>query len=159
MLREEKNMQYQIVMEEKAAQPTIAIRTRAAVQNLPQVLGKAYGDIMNYLMEIGVQPAGAPYVGYFNMDMQDLDLEIGFPVEQAISGKGDIQASEIPAGKQVSCLHTGPYSKVEPAYNAMMEWVPANGYTATGVSYEFYLNDPEQTPENELLTKIVFPLK
>ena len=41
----------------------------------------------------------------------------------------------------------------------MMEWVPANGYTATGVSYEFYLNDPEQTPENELLTKIVFPLK
>ncbi|MDI9466518.1 MAG: GyrI-like domain-containing protein [Syntrophomonadaceae bacterium] len=152
-------MQYQIVMEEKAAQPTIAIRTRAAVQNLPQVLGKAYGDIMNYLMEIGVQPAGAPYVGYFNMDMQDLDLEIGFPVEQAISGKGDIQASEIPAGKQVSCLHTGPYSKVEPAYNAMMEWVPANGYTATGVSYEFYLNDPEQTPENELLTKIVFPLK
>jgi effector-binding domain-containing protein len=98
-------------------------------------------------------------VGYFNMDMQDLDLEIGFPVEQAISGKGDIQASEIPAGKQVSCLHTGPYSKVEPAYNAMMEWVPANGYTATGVSYEFYLNDPEQTPENELLTKIVFPLK
>lgn len=152
-------MQYQIIMEEKAAQPTIAIRTRAAVQNLPQVLGKAYGDIMNYLMEIGVQPAGAPYVGYFNMDMQDLDLEIGFPVEQAISGKGDIQASEIPAGKQVSCLHTGPYSKVEPAYNAMMEWVPANGYTATGVSYEFYLNDPEQTPENELLTKIVFPLK
>ena len=152
-------MQYQIIMEEKAAQPTIAIRTRAAVQNLPQVLGKAYGDIMNYLMEIGVQPAGAPYVGYFNIDMQDLDLEIGFPVEQAISGKGDIQASEIPAGKQVSCLHTGPYSKVEPAYNAMMEWVPANGYTATGVSYEFYLNDPEQTPENELLTKIVFPLK
>jgi effector-binding domain-containing protein len=152
-------MQYQIIMEEKAAQPTIAIRTRAAVQNLPQVLGKAYGDIMNYLMEIGVQPAGAPYVGYFNMDMQDLDLEIGFPVKQAISSKGDIQASEIPAGKQVSCLHTGPYSKVESAYNAMMEWVPANGYTATGVSYEFYLNDPEQTPENELLTKIVFPLK
>ena len=152
-------MQYQIIMEEKAAQPTIAIRTRAAVQNLPQVLGKAYGDIMNYLMEIGVQPAGAPYVGYFNMDMQDLDLEIGFPVEQTISGKGDIQASEIPAGKQVSCLHTGPYSTVEPAYNAMMEWVPANGYIATGVSYEFYLNDPELTPESELLTKIVFPLK
>ena len=152
-------MQYQIIMEEKAAQPTIAIRTRAAVQNLPQVLGKAYGDIMNYLMEIGVQPAGAPYVGYFNMDMQDLDLEIGFPVKQAISSKVDIQASEIPAGKQVSCLHTGPYSKVESAYNAMMEWVPANGYTATGVSYEFYLNDPEQTPESELLTKIVFSLK
>ena len=152
-------MPYQITLEEKTAQPTIAIRTRAAVETLPQVLVKAFGDIMNYLTEIGVQPAGAPYVGYFNMDMQDLDIEIGFPVAQAIAGKDHIQASEIPAGKQVSCLHTGPYNKVDSAYNAMMEWVPANGYTATCVSYEFYLNDPEQTPESELLTKIVFPLK
>ncbi|HOB12541.1 MAG TPA: GyrI-like domain-containing protein [Syntrophomonadaceae bacterium] len=152
-------MEYEIILEEKTAQPTIAIRTRTAVQNLPQVLGKAYDDIMKYLMEIGVQPAGAPYVAYLNMDMQDLDIEIGFPVGQATAGKDHIQASEIPAGKQVSCLHTGPYSTLESAYDAMMEWVPAHGYTPTGVSYEFYLNDPEQTPESELLTKIVFPLK
>lgn len=151
-------MQYQFVVEEKAARPTMSIRTRAAAENLPQVLGKAYGDIMNYLFEIGVQPAGAPYVGYFNMDMQDLDIEIGFPVAQAASGRDGIQASEIPAGKQVSCLYTGPYNKIEPAYNAIMEWIPANGYIATGVCYEFYLNDPAQTPESELLTKIVFML-
>lgn len=152
-------MGYEIILEEKSAQPTIAVRTRTAVQNLPPVLGKAFDDIMNYLTEIGVPPAGAPYVGYFNMDMQDMDIEIGFPVAHAPAGRDHIQASEIPAGKQVSCLHTGPYHTVESAYNAMMEWVPANGYTATGVSYEFYLNDPETTPENELLTKIVFPLK
>jgi len=152
-------MEYEIILEEKAAQPTIAVRTRTAVQNLPQVLGKAYDDIMNYLMAIGVQPAGAPYVGYFNMDMQDLDIEIGFPVAEVLEGKDHIQASEIPAGKQVSCLHVGPYHKVEAAYNAMMEWVTVNGYTATGISYEFYLNDPENTPESELLTRVVFPLK
>lgn len=40
-----------------------------------------------------------------------------------------------------------------------MEWIPANGYTPTGVWYEFYLNDPAETPENELLTKIIFLLK
>lgn len=152
-------MQYQFVVEEKAARPTMSIRTRAAAENLPQVLGKAYGDIMNYLHEIGVQPAGAPYAGYFNMDMQDLDIEIGFPVGQVIPGRDKIQASEIPAGKQASCLYTGPYNKIEPVYNAIMDWLPAKGYIATGVSYEFYLNDPAQTPEAELLTEIVFFLK
>lgn len=152
-------MQYQFELEEKAAQPTISIRTRAAVENLPQVFGTAYGAIMNYLSETGIEPSGAPYAGYFNMDMQDLDIEIGFPVLQTITGKDEIKPSEIPAGKQVSCLYTGPYSQVEPAYNAIMEWISANGYTATGECYEFYLNDPSETPENELLTKIVFLLK
>lgn len=152
-------MPYQFTFEEKAARPTISIRTRAAVGDLPQVLGKAYGDIMNYLHEIGVQPAGAPYAGYFNADMQDLDIEVGFPVEGAVAGRGDIQPGEIPAGKQVSCLHTGPYSEVGPAYTEAMEWIEANGYVSADIAYEFYLSDPAQIPKSELLTKIVFLLK
>lgn len=152
-------MQYQFILEEKDVQPTISIRTRTAVENLPQVLGKAYEAIMNHLLEIGVQPSGPPYVGYFNMDMQDLDIECGFPVAQRVTGNNEIKPSEIPAGRQVSCLYTGPYSQIASAYDAMMEWIPANGHAPTGVCYEFYLNDPAETPENELLTKIVFILK
>lgn len=152
-------MQYQFVLEEKEAQPTVSIRTRTALENLPQVLGKAYEDIMNYLSEIGVQPSGAPYVGYFNTDMQDLDIECGISVAQPVAGNNELKPSEIPAGRQVSCLYTGPYNQIEPAYNAIMEWIPANGYAPTGVCYEFYLNDPAETPENELLTRIVFLLK
>jgi hypothetical protein len=105
-------------------------------------LGKAYGDIMNYLSKIGVQPSGTPYVGYFNTDMQDLDIECGLPVAQPVAGTNELKPSEIPAGKQVSCLYTGPYNQIESAYNAIMEWIPANGYTPTGVCYEFYLNNP-----------------
>ncbi|MGI5881232.1 MAG: GyrI-like domain-containing protein [Syntrophomonadaceae bacterium] len=122
-------------------------------------MGKAYGDIMNYLSKIGVQPSGTPYVGYFNTDMQDLDIECGLPVAQPVAGTNELKPSEIPAGKQVSCLYTGPYNQIESAYNAIMEWIPANGYTPTGVCYEFYLNNPAETPENELLTRIVFLLK
>ncbi|MDD3364535.1 MAG: GyrI-like domain-containing protein [Syntrophomonas sp.] len=152
-------MNYQFEYVEKAAQQVISIRTRSSVENLPQVLGGAYGSIMNYLNEIGVEPAGAPFVGYFNMDMHDLDIEVGFPVSKPLAGKGELKPGEIPAGPQVSCIHIGPYNQVEPAYNAIMEWIAANGHTSTGVCYEFYLNDPANTPANELLTKIVFMLK
>jgi effector-binding domain-containing protein len=34
-----------------------------------------------------------------------------------------------------------------------------NGYQPTGVAYEVYLNDPDETPPEELQTQIAFPLK
>ena len=152
-------MEYQCELLEQSAQSVLSIRTRTAVGNLPQVLGKAYGAIMQYLSEIGQYPTDAPFTAYYNMDMQDLDVEIGFPVAAKLPGKDNIQPSEIPAGKQASCLHIGPYSQVEPAYDALMQWAKENGHTPTGVAYEFYLNDPGETPENELQTRIMFPLK
>ena len=151
-------MQYKIELQEQPAQPVLSVRARAAVGDLPQVLGNAYGAIMLYLGELGIHPSGAPFVAYYNMDMQNLDIEIGFPVPGICPGKNEIKASEIPAGKQVSCIHKGPYSQIEPAYNALMQWIGENGYTATGTAYEFYLNEPGKTPESDLLTRIVFPL-
>jgi effector-binding domain-containing protein len=32
------------------------------------------------------------------------------------------------------------------------------GYTATGVAYEIYLNEPSDTPPEKLKTQIAFPL-
>jgi len=78
------------------------IIAQGTLETMAQVLGKAYGAIAQYLGELGEQPAGPPFVAYYNMDMQALDVEIGFPVSRKLSGKGDIQASEIPGGKALS---------------------------------------------------------
>ena len=152
-------MSYTCEVKERPAQPALSIRTKTPVQNLPQVLGKVYGDIAKYLGALGEHPAGPPFAAYYNMDMQNLDVEIGFPVARTINGKGDIRAGEIPGGKVVTCLYTGPYSDIAPAYDALAQWIKDNGYTATGVSYEMYLDDPSDTSPQELKTQIVFPLK
>jgi len=151
-------MTYTYELKQQLAQPALAIRTRAAVQDLPKVFGDAYGAIMQYLAELGEQPAGMPYAAYYNMDMQNLDLEIGFPVARKIAGKGDVQPSEFPGGKLASTVHIGPYDQVGPAYDALMHWVGTQGYEATGVAYEVYYSGPE-TPPQEIKTEIVFPLK
>lgn len=152
-------MSYKCEVEEQPTQPTLSIRTRTSVQDLAQALGKAYGAIAQYLGELGEQPVGPPFAAYYNIDMQDLDVEIGFPVSRGLPGKDDIKASEIPGGKAATCLYTGPYSEIEPAYNALSQWIEDNGYEATGVTYEMYLDDPAQTPPQELKTRILFPLK
>ena len=153
-------MSYNFEVKEQAAQPVLSIRTRSSVENLPQIIGKSFGEIAGYIMgELQEQFAGPPFTAYYNMDMQDLDVEIGFPVFKKLPDKGDIKASEIPAGKVATYLYTGPYSEMEPAYKALSEWIQQKGYEVTGVAYETYLNDPAQTPPEQLQTQIAFPLK
>lgn len=152
-------MDYRCELLDRPAQPTLVIRTRAAVQNLPQVIGPAYGAVFQYAGRLGVQPSGAPFVAYHNMDMQDLDMEIGFPFAQKLPGEGQVLAGEIPGGKAAACLHVGPYDQLGAAYEALHQWMQANGHVPAGVAYEFYLNDPQGTPPAELQTQLVFPLQ
>jgi effector-binding domain-containing protein len=152
-------MSYHCEVKEQPAQTTLSIRTRTAVQNLPRVLGEGYGQIAQYLGELGEQPAGPPFAAYYNMDMADLDVELGFPVGRKLAGRADIKVSGLPAGRVASCLYTGPYSDIEPAHTALAKWVAEHGYEVTGICYEFYLNDPDETPPAELQTEIIYPLK
>lgn len=152
-------MSYNCQILEQEDQPVLSIRTRSAVKDLPSALGRAYGAIAQYLEELGESPSGAPFAGYYNMDMQNLDLEIGFPVASVLTGRGEIQSGQIPGGKVATAIYTGPYNAIEPAYNALTAFMQKNGHKATGVAYEFYLNDPGETPAEELQTKILFLLK
>lgn len=147
-------------IKKQLAQPAMSIRTKTAVQNLPMVLGKAFGDIATYIGEQGQQPQGPPFVAYYNMDMENLDIEIGFPVAKKLPGKGEVKASEIPAGKVATCIYTGPYGEgMKAAYEALGKLVEEKGSVPTGTVYEIYLNSPMDTPPEKLMTQILFPLK
>lgn len=152
-------MGYQFELTDEKEQTVLSVRTRTAVGNLPQEFDKAYSAIIQYIEEIGEKTEGPAFAAYYNMDMEDLDIEMGFLVPKPIAGKNEIQAGKIPAGKQVSLMYQGPYTEMAPVYEAMAAWVGENGHVPTGVSYEFYYNSPMEVPESELLTKIVFPLK
>jgi len=152
-------MMFKFELSEQKAQPVLSIRARTAVENLPKVIGKSYGKIMQYLAELGEQPADAPYTAYYNLDMKDLDVEMGFPVAKPLPAKGEIGSGEIPQGKYVSCMYKGAYSQMEQPYNEMFKWIAENGYEPKGVYYEYYYNSPNEVPEGELLTKIAMPLK
>jgi effector-binding domain-containing protein len=127
--------------------------------SLPKVLGNAFEKIEARLKELGEEPAGAPFVAYYNMNMFNLDIEIGFPVKRTLDGNEEIRAGTQPAGKYAITMHQGPYSKIRPAYNTLTKKVKDEGYQASGVAYEYYLNDPMNTKANDLLTQVVFPLK
>ena len=45
------------------------------------------------------------------------------------------------------------------AYEALNTWIVQHSYEATGITYEYYLNGPNEVPPEQLQTMIVFPLK
>ena len=147
-------MAYTCELVDWQAQPALVVRTRAAVERLPQVLGPAWGRVMACAGKAGTTPSDAPFVAYHNMDMQDLDLEIGCTFAQPLAGEGDVVAGEIPASRAVQCLHVGPYDQVGAAYEALQAFIAAEGLQASGPAYEFYLNDPDEVPPAQLRTRV-----
>ena len=125
---------------------------------MSEVLGSSFSEIVSYLEELVETPAGPPYAAYYNMDMENLDIEIGIPVARELPGRDRIQTSGIPGGQVATCLHRGPYDAIEPAYKALSEWVATEGLSVTGVAVEMYLNDPTRTAPDQLETQILFPL-
>lgn len=141
-----------------ADQPTLSMRTITTMQTLPELIGATYEKIGAYLGELGIQPQDAPYVAYFNLDPEHLDVEIGFPVPNACPDRDEIKAGVIPGGIFAATYNLGPYDQLEPVYNEMARWMEINELFPTGTAYEYYLNGPELGPD-QLLTRIVLPLK
>lgn len=142
---------------QKREQPTLSIRTRARVEDLPMLIGESYCRMADYLKELGELLSDVPYVAYHNMDMQNLDVEIGFPIPKALPEKEDIRSGSIPESKVVFCMYRGAYKEMALTYNEMANWIEKNGLKPVGTVYEHYYNGPEY-PESELLTMIVMPV-
>lgn len=140
------------------ARQTLSVRMRTTVEQLPRQFEQTYGDIGAYLAELDEEPDGAPFAAYYNLDMNDLDVEIGIPVRRALPPRGLIAGGMIPGGRAATLLHTGPYSEMEPSYQALMRWMEDHEMQASGIAYEYYLDDPADTPPHQLRTRIVFPL-
>jgi effector-binding domain-containing protein len=143
----------------KQGQSTASIRLRTPVAQLKEELGKAYGEIGMLLGQQSTGPSGPPFAVYHNMDMNDLDVEIGFPVAHPIRAEGRMKASVLPAGPTAVAVHKGPYEAMEQAYKDLMGFIQKHAAEAQGLCYEVYLNDPQSTKPEDLLTEINFPLK
>ena len=93
-------------VQEETPQPSLVVRARTTVNDLPRLVGESYGRITGYLAELGETPSGPPFAAYHNADMQDLEVEIGFPVSKPLPGKEGIQPGSDPRRSNGAlCLH------------------------------------------------------
>ena len=150
-----------IEVKEMQGKTALAVTIKANMGNIAAVMHEGYAKIIGYLTELGQYPTGAPYAAYMNCGegFTEFDLEMGFPVAAEVPARDDLFMSKSFEGKAATVLYKGAYKDIEPAYTALMEYMAANSLESTGVYYDYYLNDPDNVPEEKLLTEVVFPVK
>ena len=87
----------------------------------------------------------------------DACITVGTDVE----ADGEAGVMEIPSGEYATVIHKGPYDQAIKTYKWFFgEWLPKSGREASmRPGYEVYLNDPQTTPSEALLTEINIPLE
>jgi len=82
-------------------------------------------------------------------------------VDDAIESEGEVIIRMIPGGDYAVTTHKGPYTKLIETYSKLYgEWAPQSGRVVKAAAcFEIYMNDPEKTPPEELLTDIYIPLE
>ena len=138
---------------------TLSIRITTAAKDLPARLGEIYGEVTSHFGKDGIVCTGAPFAMYHNMDMDNLDVEAGFPVSGAAKDYGRVRRSSLPGGELATELHVGSYDTLEKTYEKLMQSMKAEGLETEEYMYEEYLNDPSEVPTDKLETRIYFILK
>lgn len=140
------------------AQTAIAIREKIKIDEIPQVMGRLFGELVP-LLGNEVQCVGPPFVLYHSWSQDEVDMDVGFPVAGEGVTAGKVRPIELPSVRAAVSVHIGPYEKLVDTYNLMMVWMKQKGLVPADYMWEEYLNSPQDTPPERLMTKIYWPLK
>lgn len=143
---------------EQSEQHVLSMKSTIHFDSYPKTAEQAYRKIKEFAEQKGIVFSGSPFVCFHNADLENLDVEMGFPTANSVVGNGEILGHTLPAQKVVSGVFLGAYEDTDPLMMDILQWIKDHGYEQQGEIYNYYLND-ENRPASELLTQIVVPIK
>ena len=94
---------------------------------------------------------------YRDATREGANVEVGVEVGGRFAPTGDVAYAETPSGEVATVTHTGPYSNLKEAHDAVMGWCRAHGRAQTGTSWEVY-GDWRENPA-ELETEVCYAVR
>ncbi len=147
------------------SQPILYVHRSSATdpKSMGACMGEAYGTLMGFMAEQGIEMAGAPLSIYHGYSEAEATFDVAVPVAAADAGRAaghaDIKGGATHAGRALKAVHLGPYETLADTYNRIMPHMKKEGLKPAGASWEIYVNDPATTPAEELITEIYFPIE
>ena len=145
---------------------TIAYFTGASGSDPEEIgaaLEAAYGRVAMFISANGMQMDGQPIAINNYWDERGFGFDAGIPVSgvpsRGVGSDSPVRMGETYGGRVVRAVHVGPYTGLEETYSIVEAFVVAHRLEANGRSWEVYVSDPGNTPEEELKTEIYYPVK
>jgi len=147
------------IVEKKLGKRQVAYVTyKGSFEEIPVLMG----EVVGFMMAKGLQMMGPPFGIYFNspheVPVEELMYEVGMPFEGQADEEGRVKIKTIPEQVVLSTVYEGPYSECGNALGAIGQYAYQNGYEIIGPPMETYISDPNETPEEALITEVSFPV-
>ena len=130
-----------------AEQAAAIIRITIPRDEIQDVMGPGYSELMATVADQGITPAGPWYTHHLRMDPEIFDFEIGVPISTPISPTGRVEAGQLPAARVARTIYSGDYAGLPDAWAEFDAWIAAEGHTTAPDLWERYLTDPETNPD------------
>jgi effector-binding domain-containing protein len=128
-----------VKLQHRQPQPVLSVRATVPIAELTAAQGQALRALWNHLQQLGVRPAGPPFVRYHTFGDAETDVEVGIPVPAAGAvGEGRVAAGELPGGTVVSAWHLGAHDRLADAYARLQAWLREHGHQPQGAGWEVY---------------------
>lgn len=99
---------------------------------------------------------GLSYDDPLSTPASELRYEACITVDEGFRASGEVQVKEIGGGEYAEVMHHGPHNRLSNTYDALLgQWLPRSGRQLRDEpALEEYLNSPENTAPEDLLTVI-----
>ena len=130
-------------------------------------VGSAFDKLMMWAGPRGLFVPGAMVLGISYDDPSitsagklRYDAAITLDSDDDAEPEGEVGVRELAGGDYAVVCHQGPYSGLTATYDFMYgRWLPASGYDLTDAPpFEHYLNHPDSTDPEDLVTDVHIPL-
>ena len=129
-------------------------------------VGATWDKLLPFLGKEGLLGADSRFIGICHDDpdvtpAHKIRYDACVSVDGTFVPAGDLGVQGIPGGDYAVTTHSGPYQKLGQTYAALLgQWLPRSGRQLRSTPcFDIYLNDPQSTAPEDLLTDIYAPLK
>jgi len=128
-------------------------------------VGKTWGRLMMWAGMRGLLGPGMRMLGIVHDDPEvtppeKLRYDAAVAVNRPVEPQGEFGITELAGGRYAVATHRGPYESLGQTYQRLYgNWVPRNGHELRDVpAFEEYLNSPQNTRPEDLVTRIWLPI-
>lgn len=159
--REGAIMPYDVTIETAPAVTVAAVRTHTNLARVGATLAEAFGEAAGAVARAGARFAGPPFVIYHEVidEQTPGDIEACIPVDTVFDATDGVRCETLAETRVAATMHHGPYAEIAPAYHTLSGWIQEHGHQMAGPPREVYLNDPETTLPEDLLTQVQWPIE
>jgi DNA-binding transcriptional MerR regulator len=152
---------YELSVETYPEYPVLCIRERVHADEAKHAIPAAYRELFGYLRELGeeaVEPWTITVCPFADED-GTAELETAVVTRAPLPGRGRIESGALPACTALTLTHRGPYGELRRAYRALQGWLEQHGVAPVAAPREIYVTDPEETPPDESVTVVAWPIR